>query len=123
MQNTYWNHKGRFETFAAAVQELVPVEGAVHNVSKNRALERFRKAVNCYYDLYNNGLCNRAASFNKLFGLASSHYRLRGRIVRFDPSLYEDVEAKMDQIVLDAYAEQFPEEVLRMVAELSPQEV
>lgn len=121
MQNTYWNHKGRFETFAAAVQELVPAEGAVHNVSKNRALERFRKAVNCYYDLYNNGLCNRAAAFNQLFGLASSQYRIgRGR---FDACLYTKVEAKMDQIVLDAYAEQFPEEVLRMAAELNPQEV
>lgn len=113
MQNTYWNHKGRFETMAAAVQELVPDEGAVPNVHKNRALEKFRKAVNCYYDLYNNGLCNRAQSFNQLFGIASSNYRVGNG--RFGLGIYEEVEAKMDKIVLDAYAEQFPEEMLALI--------
>lgn len=113
MQNTYWNHKGRFETLAAAVQELVPAEGAVPNPHKNRALERFRKAVNCYYDLYNNGLCNRMAAFNKLFGVAARNYRYSHG--RFGQSLYDHVERKMDQFILDAYAEQFPEEMLALI--------
>ena len=114
MQNSYWNRNGRFETFAAALQERVPVEGAVKNVQKNKQLERFRKAVNCYYDLYNNGLCNRKAAFNKIFGVAANNYALgRGR---FNPSLYEDVEREMNKIVLNAYAEQFPEEMLAAIA-------
>lgn len=113
MQNTYWNHNGKFETFAAALQERVPVEGAVKNVQKNKQLERFRKAVNCYYDLYNNGLCNRKASFAKIFGIAANNYAYgRGR---FDPHLYADVERKMDEIIVDAYAEQFPEEFMDAV--------
>lgn len=110
MSNTYWNHNGRFNDMAVKLQELIPVEGAVKNTQKNKCLERFRKAVNCYYDLYNNGLCNRQASFNKLFGVAASNYRYSHG--RFGQSLYDLVERKMDQFILDAYAEQFPEEAL-----------
>lgn len=110
MSNTYWNHNGRFNNMAVELQRLIPAAGAVKNPAKNKNLERFRKAVNCYYDLYNNGLCNRLASFNKLFGVSASNYRYsHGRFVQ---SLYDHVERKMDQIILDAYAEQFPEEAL-----------
>jgi len=113
MQNTYWNHNGRFNDMANKLQELIPAEGAVKNITKNRALERFRKAVNCYYDLYNNGLCNRLAAFNKLFGIAASNYRYSHG--RFGQSFYEYVERKMDQFILDAYAEQFPEDMLALL--------
>lgn len=114
MKDTYWNNNGRFNKFAHAVQELIPAEGAVKNPAKNKALERYRKAVNCYYDLYNNGLCNRKAAFSKIFGISASNERTgRGS---FSAYLYEHVERRMDSIILDAYAEQFPEEVLALAA-------
>ena len=41
------------------LDEMIPLEGSVRNVKKNRALERFRKATNVVYDIFNNGLCNK----------------------------------------------------------------
>lgn len=117
MKDTYWNNNGRFEKFAAALQELIPAEGAVKNPAKNKCLERFRKAVNCYYDLYNNGLCNRKAAFSKMFNISANNEQVgRGR---FSAYLYEKVERKMDQIILDAYAEQFPEKVLAAIEQVA----
>lgn len=108
--NTYWNHSGKHQDKVDALQALVPAEGPVKG-SKNKALERFRKAVNCYYDLYNNGLCNRAASFAKIFKVAPSDYGVGYtarclRVARFGPTLYEIVEKRMDEIIEAAVAEQ-----------------
>ena len=74
-ENTYWNHNGKHEALAAQLQALIPSEGQVVSPRKNKKLEKFRKAVNCYYDLYNNGLGNRANSFAKVFGIPSREYR------------------------------------------------
>ena len=106
MENTYWNHKGKYNELAEKLQALIPVEGAVANPRKNKKLEKFRKAVNCYYDLYNNGLCNRASSFAKVFGLPAREYRLIGKFLRYDASLYADTEQVMDKIVYEAAVEQ-----------------
>ena len=65
---TYWCSKGKYPELNEALQKLIPAEGPVANAKKNRALEKFRKASNCYYDLYNNGLCNRATEFRGVFG-------------------------------------------------------
>lgn len=104
--NKYWSHNGRFQHFVNALEAKVPCEGAVPSATtKNKALERFRKASNCYYDLYNNGLCNHARSFSKIFGIAASHYANR-RSGSFMQSLYDELEPKMDEIVLAAAKEQ-----------------
>lgn len=71
---TYWNHKGLYQTISEKLEKLVPDQGAVPNPRKNRALEKFRKASNCYYDLYNNGLCNRASEFTRVFGFSANKY-------------------------------------------------
>lgn len=104
----YWNRTGRYENAAKALHEMIPASGPVLNPRANPMLERFRKAVNCYYDLYNNGLCNRAASFSRLFGLKVSEYRfrrLRGGW-HIDQHLYAAVEPRMDAIVRAAADEQ-----------------
>jgi len=106
MKDTYWNHSGKHEHLADELRKLIPLEGSVANPRKNPALEKFRKASNCYYDLYNNGLCNRAREFYGVFGIASSHYRLGGPYSRFSDHLYAQVEAKMDEIIEAAMAEQ-----------------
>ena len=103
--NTYWNHNGKYQAAVAALQALVPDEGAVKNPAKNKALEKFRKASNCYYDLYNNGLCNRAQSFAKVFGIAAGQYRGYATY-RFAETLYIQTEAQMDEIVKAAALEQ-----------------
>lgn len=106
MSNTYWNRKGRYESFASQLRELIPEEGSVGSPRKNPKLEKFRKACNCYYDLYNNGLCNRAREFSSVFKIRSSDYR---GFYSFRAELYSVTESKMDEIVLAAYAEQFPD--------------
>lgn len=101
---TYWDSKGKYGKLLKKLADLVPVSGSVPEPKKNRALEKFRKASNCYYDLYNNGLCNRAAEFRQVFGFG-------GTIILKDR--YRDVdlmiarlEQKMDEIILAAALEQ-----------------
>ena len=103
---TYWNHNGKYEFFAKKLQELIPAEGAVANPRKNKRLEKFRKAVNCYYDLYNNGLCNRASAFAKVFGIPAMEYRYNKGNYRFMACLYIETEQAMDKIVIEAAIEQ-----------------
>jgi hypothetical protein len=106
-EKTYWNRNGKYDNFANQLQALIPIEGAVENPRKNKKLEKFRKAVNCYYDLYNNGLCNRATQFAKVFGIPSRDYRMfRSSHHRYDDSLYVETEQVMDRIVIEAAIEQ-----------------
>jgi len=107
---TYWNEQGTYQTIAEALQGLVPAIGEVpEGKTTNKALERFRRAQNCYYDLYNNGLGNRAREFSTLFRIPgvpreikqNYHYNF------LVSSLTEDaIENKMDGFILDAYREQ-----------------
>jgi len=116
---TYWENAGLLQAEATALNELIPFEGAVEKPrSANRSLERFRRASNCYYDLYNNGLCNRANEFRKIFGLASTkfleatgRYRRNRRgytvpVLDYSQELYDQLEARMSEIILDAAIEQ-----------------
>ena len=103
---TYWNRNGKYNDLAEKLQEMIPIEGPVANPRKNKKLEKFRKAVNCYYDLYNNGLCNRASSFAKVFGIRSRDYKYIGRGYRYMGALYIETEQVMDKIVLEAAIEQ-----------------
>jgi len=105
LKHTYWSHNGTFQTAGDLLNKLIPEEGSVLQPRKNRALEKFRKASNAYYDLYNNGLCNRAHDFRLLFGIASSQYKGR-RPMSFNPSLYRMTEEVMDLIVIAAAEEQ-----------------
>ena len=57
MSNRYWDDRGRYNEESKALQALIPMVGAVpYRRTKNQHLERFRKVMNAYYDLYNNGL-------------------------------------------------------------------
>lgn len=102
-ENTYWNHNGKHQKICKLLEQKVPSSGQVNEPIKNKALEKFRKASNCYYDLYNNGLCNRAAEFRKVFGIASSRY---GNYNNFANELYDLVEQRMDEIIEQAAKEQ-----------------
>lgn len=109
IKNSYWNNNGRFQMYVEELEALIPSEGEVNEPRKNKALEKFRKACNCYYDLYNNGLCNRASEFREVFGIASTKYKEKvGRCSSFVDELYVNTEQVMDEIILNAVKEQKP---------------
>ena len=105
MTNTYWNDRGTYNDESRALQKLIPAIGAVpYRRTKNQHLERFRKAVNAYYDLDNHGLWNRAREFANLFKI----YGLR-EVMRYgdlNESTTKAIETIMDEYVLQAYKEQ-----------------
>ena len=103
MTNTYWNSNGTYQNLAEQLRPLVPVMGEVKG-KQNKALDKFRKASNAYYDIFNNGGCNRAAEIRGIFKFGMTSMRL-GK--RFDwNAIHEKVEPIMDQIILAAAAEQ-----------------
>lgn len=70
MQNTYWNHAGKFQAIYDEVSELIPTAGECPE--DKPALETLRQAANLYYDLHNNGLCNyEERDFRDIFGCSS----------------------------------------------------
>ena len=107
---TYWNNEGAYQTIAEELQALLPSSGEVaEGKTTNKALERFRRAQNCYYDLYNNGLCNRAREFSTLFRIAGVPREIKRNYGSnfLVSSLTEGaIENKMSGFILDAYREQ-----------------
>lgn len=89
---------------------LIPFDGPVCNVNKNKKLEKLRKASNVVHDIFNNGLMNRGKSL-KVLGLmkydlplpqyAHGHY-YDGNWDR----IKEIVEPIFENIILDAAVEQ-----------------
>jgi hypothetical protein len=52
---------GDLEIITDKLMELIPAQGACENArGKNKHLDKFRRATNVVYDIFNNGLCNRA---------------------------------------------------------------
>jgi hypothetical protein len=102
-ENTYWNSKGKYQLLADALQKKIPTAGEVSDAKKNPALERFRNAMNCYYDLYNNGLGNRSRYFSKVFGFGASQYKFRDD---YSQVMYNRTESAFDEIIMAAAAEQ-----------------
>lgn len=89
MKQTYWDGNGRFQELAEKLNKLIPTKGPVDKPrSLNRCLERFRKASNAYYDLFNIGVLNRITS-NYKWELAHQH-----------------AEPAMDRYIIDAAVEQ-----------------
>jgi len=102
---TYWNHKGLLQPLYEKLNAMIPVSGACEQPrSANKHLDRMRRAGNCMYDLYNNGLCNRQAQFNRMFGVTSSHYG--SYRYGFDKNLYTLAEQKMNEYIALAAQEQ-----------------
>jgi hypothetical protein len=115
MDKTYWNGTGRYQQQADILEALIPVSGPVYDAEgANKHLDAFRRAVNCYYDLYNNGLYNRAREFNTVFKMTGVAKEIKAR--RWMDSMLsgdtrERIEDKMSQFVLAAMQEQFAEEI------------
>jgi hypothetical protein len=104
MEQTYWNNNGKHEVLNQLLHAMVPAQGEVANHKKNKALEKFRRASNCYYDLYNNGLCNRANEFRSVFGFSA--VRMKTWDGWFRDACFVKTEQVMDQIIEAAAVEQ-----------------
>lgn len=104
MAGTYWDGEGKYQALYEKVNKLIPSEGDVLELRKNRALEKLRRAANCYYDLFNNGLCNRATEFRQVFGFGGTSIS-DGGYRDTDPKAIM-LEQKMDEIILAAAKEQ-----------------
>tara|TARA_Y100000389_G_scaffold191667_1_gene218209 strand:- start:48 stop:371 length:324 start_codon:yes stop_codon:yes gene_type:complete len=99
MENTYWNGNGTYQSLADKLREFIPTEGPC----SNKKVERFRKAANNYYDIFNNAGCNRGHGIGQMFpgvmGLINESRIYRGRP---DWKLISTkVEPKMDEIILE----------------------
>jgi hypothetical protein len=89
MSNTYWNGNGTYQGIIDKLSEEIPMEGAC----EDKAIDRLRKAINAYYDIYNNGGCNSVSR--------KVSYFFPGRCYRNDWESVEKItEPKMDDIIL-----------------------
>ena len=99
--SNYWNNNGKYQKLGDKLMELIPDVNEVENPEDNPKLERFRKLVNAYYDLYNNGGGNEDRG-------ASYYFR---KAIRFAENYdwdrcYEITEPIMDEAILEASEEQ-----------------
>ena len=105
-KNPWGIHEG-FKTAVDKLNELLPFEGRVeYSQSKNKNLEKFRRAQNAAYDLFNNGLCNKSRLFKDIYGW-SVGYRETSYANRMTWSHWEDrVEEVLTPIIQKAIKEQ-----------------
>ena len=107
---TYWESKGQYQSLVEELTERLPFFGPVENAkTTNKHLEKFRKAQNCYYDLYNNGLCNCAREFSNVFRIPGVPREIKQNYGRYDmisKATADAIEARMDEIILAAAKEQ-----------------
>jgi len=93
--------------------DIFPSVGEVSNKKKYPSLEKFRKAQNVVYDIFNNGLGNRGRQL-RVLGLKKHQLALEewcrysGRLIRESnwDQINEIVEAAFTPIVLAAAQEQ-----------------
>ena len=109
MFKSSWGVNPGFKHLADKLNEMIPLEGSVENPrSTNKNLEKFRKAQNVIYDLFNNALCNRRTEYRNMFGsVPIPGYGHQYSISNIRWSQVEDeVEANFTPIILAAAKEQ-----------------
>lgn len=108
-KHSYWNDWGRYKDYADKLNRLVPSSGPCPADAPK--LDRYRIACNCYYDLFNNGLCNRAAEFRSVFKFSPrKQYPARdnyGRSIDFtNEAMNARLNAALDLFIVEAAIEQ-----------------
>ena len=104
--NTWGMNQG-FSHLNNNLNDLLPLMGRCEFPnSKNKALDKFRRAQNAAYDLFNNGLGNQRALFKNIFGW-SVGVRDTSNATSLQWSMWEDrVEEVLTPIMLEAAKEQ-----------------
>ena len=108
---SYWNGNGTHQDKIEALQKLIPLIGELKG-KHNAALERLRKGINAYYDLFNNGGGNRPQLITSVFGNGPSHFHKTPGVLMSEYAFLV-TEPVMDKLVLDAFSEQ--QEALRKI--------
>lgn len=93
--------------------DAFPAQGECElKYTKNKYLERFRKAQNVAYDIFNNGMMNRGRQWKHLGipkrDLPLDYYDYSGRIIQYAnwDRIEEMVEEKFTPIIMAAAKEQ-----------------
>ena len=102
-----WGVNEGFKHLQEKLDELIPMMGRCEFPnSKNKALDKFRRASNAAYDLFNNGLGNQRALFKNIYGW-SVGVRETSYAQKMTWSHWEDrVEEVLTPIILEAAKEQ-----------------
>ena len=102
-----WGVNAGFKNLQEKLEELLPIMGRCEFPnSKNKHLEKFRRAQNAAYDLFNNGLCNKRSLFQNIYGW-SVGVRDTSYATKMQWSMWEDrVEEVLTPIMLEAAKEQ-----------------
>ena len=111
-KNAEWGQTAETKTLVEKLDQLLPPQGPVTNPVKNKALEKFRKAQNVVYDIFNNGLMNRDKSLKVLglmkYDLALEYYSPSAEC--FYPANWDQIEDVVERaftpIVMAAALEQ-----------------
>ena len=75
MFTSSWGVNAGFKDLSDKLNELLPFEGKCEfPMSKNKHLEKFRKAQNAVYDFFNNGLCNKRGLFVSIFAENENYF-------------------------------------------------
>ena len=70
-----WGVNSGFARLRDELNNLIPAAGKCESpMSKNKHLEKFRKAQNAAYDFFNNGLCNKRGLFVSIFAQNEDYY-------------------------------------------------
>ena len=104
--NTWGMNQG-FSHLNNNLNDLLPLMGRCEFPnSKNKALDKFRRAQNAAYDLFNNGLGNKRSLFQNIYGW-SVGVRDTSYATKMQWSMWEDrVEEVLTPIMLEAAKEQ-----------------
>ena len=102
-----WGLNSGYENLANQLTELLPMQGKCEfSKSKNKYLDKFRRAQNAAYDLFNNGLCNQRGLFVSVYGDAPTQKSVYS-FTKTSWEMWEDrVEEILTPIILDAAREQ-----------------
>ena len=102
-----WGLNSGFADTADKLTELLPMQGRCENpMSKNKHLDKFRRAQNAAYDFFNNGLCNKRGLFVSIFGDAPSQ-RSVNTFTKVSWEQWEDrVEKMLTPMIIAAAKEQ-----------------
>ena len=102
-----WGVNVGFKDLCDKLSELLPFEGRCEFPnSKNKNLEKFRRAQNAAYDLFNNGLGNKRSLFQNIYGWSVGP-RDTSYAQKMTWSHWEDrVEEVLTPIILEAAKEQ-----------------
>ena len=101
-----WGVNSGFERLRDELNKLIPASGKCEKPnSKNKHLEKFRKAQNAAYDFFNNGLCNKRGLFVSIFAENENYYIDRWNIPTmnsfryFNKTNYECWEDRIEKIL------------------------